>query len=138
MGGMPAGNPGESVHQTVERILGHDPHLKGEQGIFLLRGKSPYPPPGMKALKIGNPNLLHRRHSGNFPVRPYAGYGGKREAVADSFLALVRQLRGLESGMKLPGPPRRVVFKGEDSLVHAGSGVGDQPAFGGVDDGHWL
>ena len=55
---MPAGNPGESVHQTKERILGHDPHFKGEQGVLLLRGESPYPPTGVKALKVGDPNLL--------------------------------------------------------------------------------
>ena len=138
MGGVPVGNPGQSVHQTVERIPGHDLHLKGEQGIFLLRGKSPDPPPGVKALKIGNPNLLHRDNRGNFPARPYAGYGGEREAVTDPFRTRVRQLRWLEPGMKLSGPPQRIVFKGEDGLVYAGSGAGDRPAFGGVDDGHWL
>ena len=136
MGGMPAGDPGQSVHEAEEWILGHDPHFKGDQGVFLLRGKSPDPPTGMEALKVGDPNLLHRGHDSNFPARPDAGYGGKREAVADPFSALVRQLRGPESGVKLPGPPQWIVFKGEDSLVHAGSGAGDQPAFGGMDDGH--
>lgn len=85
MGGVSVGNPGQSVHQTVERILGHDPHLKGEQGIFLLRGKSPDPPPGVKASKVDDSNLLHGGNSSNFPARPYAGYGGKCEAVADPF-----------------------------------------------------
>ena len=138
MGGMPAGNPGQSVRQTVERILGHDPHLKGEQSTFLLRGKSPHSPPGVKAPKVGNPNLLHGDNSSDFPARPYTGDGGKGEAVTDPFVAPVRQLRRLEPGMKLPGPPQRIVLKGEDSLVHAGSGAGDQLAFGGVDDGHGL
>ncbi len=79
--------------------------------MFLLRFKSPYPPPGVEALKVGDPNLLYRCDGSNFPARPYAGYGGKRDSVSDPLLALVLQLRGLAAGLKLPGPPQRIVFK---------------------------
>ena len=138
MGGMPAGDPGKSVHETTERLLGHYSHLERCAGSLLFGFKPPDPISGMIALKVAESNLLHRCNGSNFPARPYAGEGSKRDSVADPCSALGRPLRGLYAGMKLSGPPQRIVLKAQDRLVHERCGAGNELAVVGVYDGHWI